>query len=190
MTYKLVEPPFILDFRNMSRNKLLEYRRWFLAIMPERLNQLSDEVCATPGFESWQTDYSPRSLDLLGEWFVRQVTTRPRTTEELEEFRRQSPFPIDVSDQELTNRTFSLTIDVGMYFAQVLLRNVPTIHWDQRLKDKRYIDYGQPVLVGSGPVPLNPVHIMVMLAYGVTRKNQTGRRLSELYGIWSQMLVA
>jgi hypothetical protein len=37
---------------------------------------------------------------------------------------------------------------------------------------------------------MNPVQLMVTLAYGIARQSQSGQRLRELYDIWSQKLVA
>jgi len=52
------------------------------------------------------------------------------------------PFPIEISDWDLTTKTFSLAVDVGMY-----------------LSGKRFIDYGQPAIGGFGKVAFNPVRL-------------------------------
>jgi hypothetical protein len=90
-------------------------------------------VKSSPLFENWQPDFTPRSLDALGNWFATQIETRPRTREEIAEFDAQVPFPIERSAVELTNRTFSLAMDIGMYLAQVFLRNHPSVKMDQPL---------------------------------------------------------
>jgi hypothetical protein len=125
---------------------------------------------------------------MLGKWFSAQVEKRPRTTDEIEGIVGQSPYSIDTEDWELTGRTISLAIDVGMYFGQVLLRNHGSLKWEQPLKNKKFIDYGQPVLTGFGAMPFNPVQMMITLAYGLIRKKHTGRRLRELYDIWVKMI--
>ena len=76
-----------------------------------------------------------------------------------------------------------------MYLSQVLLKNHPSIRWEQRLKPKSFIDYGQPVLIGFGAVPLNPVRVVLMLAYEFVRKERSGKLLRELYDIWSSMVA-
>jgi len=81
-------------------------------------------------------------------------------------------------------------MDIGMYLSQVLMKNVPGLRWEHPLGSPKFVDYGQPVLRGSGRVPLNPVDILVTLAYGLARKTKSGQRLRELYGIWSHKLVA
>lgn len=186
MPYTTTQPPFTLKFREMSKQELRDYFRWFFDILPKRIFELTDAVRQTPGFEMWQPDKTADSLGGLGKWFAGQVETRQRTSEELQEITVQSAYPIQIPDEELTNRTFSLAMDVGMYFSQVLVNNHPSLRWEQLLNDKKYVDYGQPVLVGFGSVPLNPVQIAITLAYGLVSKKQSEKRLRELYDYWSR----
>jgi hypothetical protein len=88
--------------------------------------------------------------------------------------------------EELTNRTYSLAMDVGMYFSQVLIKNHPSLRWELPTHNKKFADYGQPVLVGFGRVPLNPIRIAVVLAHGIAAKKQ--ERLRELYDYWSRLV--
>jgi hypothetical protein len=67
------------------------------------------------------------------------------------------------------------------------LKNLEGTAWDQPLRNEKFSDYGQPVIMGFGSVPLNPVRIVVMLAYGIANKKQGGRRLRELYDTWAKM---
>jgi hypothetical protein len=189
-TYRTIQPPFTLKFREMSKKELRAYFKWFQEITPERIAEFASAVKSSPPFENWQPDFTPRSLDALGKWFATQIETRPRTREEIAEFDAQAPYPIDRSAVELTNRTFSLAMDIGMYLAQVFLRNHPSVKMDQPFGSKRYIDYGQPVLVGfhGGKVPFNPVGLVVTLAYGLRNNTRTGEGLREIYDIWSKSI--
>lgn len=188
MTYQIIQPPFTLKFQEMPKQELKDYFAWFQGVVPERLNILTRNVQQTPGFEAWQPDLTPASLDLLGSWFAAQAETRSRTEGEIQEIEDRLLFPIEVSDKELTNRTFSLAIDIGMYLSQVFLENHRTLQWDQLFSKKKDVDYGQPVLVGFGQVPFNPVRMMVTLAYGLVDKSKTGKRLRDLYDIWANMV--
>lgn len=188
MTYTTIQPPFTLKFREMTKKELMEYFAWFQDILPQRLDELATAVKHTPGFEAWQADFTPTSLDLLGEWFAAQVETRPRTQEEIREIQSRSSFPIEVPGEDLTNRTFSLAMDIGMYLSQVFLKNYSALRWDQQFGNKKDADYGQPVLVGFGMASFNPVWMLVTLAYGVASKRKTGKSLHELYDIWAKMI--
>jgi hypothetical protein len=186
MTYSMVQPPFTQTFREMPKKELRRYFQWFMEVIPERVAELTDAVKQTHGLEDWQPDRTAASLDQLGHWFAGQVQTRSRTREEVEIIANRSPYPIGIPREELTNRTFSLAMDIGMYFSQVLLENHPSLKWEQRIASKRFADYGQPLLAGFGPAPLNPVRIAVTLAYGFANKNRSGSRLREVYDVWEK----
>jgi hypothetical protein len=173
----------------MSKADLKAYFDWFLTQIPIRLSILESYVKETPGFEGWSANFTSASLKTLGQWYADHVETRPRNQVEMEEIKRNLSFQMPVSGDELTNKTFSLAIDVAMYFSEVLKRNFSGLHWDLNLKDKRFVDYGQPVLLGFGNVPLNPVSIMVVLAYGIAARDNSGERLFELYEYWSSRVV-
>jgi len=187
MSYTIIQPPFTLKLREMSPKELNRYYQWFMEVLPQRVNELTETVRQTPGFEAWQPDCTPASLDTLGQWFAGQVETRKRTQEELRAIKDRLVFLMDIPSEELTNRTFSLAMDIGMYFSQVLMKNYPSLKWKQPLDDRKFADYGQPCLSGFGPVSLNPVrnggHVF---AHGLASKTKTGKRLREVYDYWAQ----
>jgi hypothetical protein len=187
MPYETIRPPFTLDFFAMSREELKGYREWFFSVMPARTAMLESAV--RESVSSWKADHSPDSMLALGEWFETQVETRPRTAQEREQILADSPYPIPVSGEELTLRSFSLAMDIGMYWGQTTVLSVPETHWDQKLKNKRDADYGQPVVVGMGKVAMNPVALCVTLAYGIAAKVKRGSRLRELYDLWVKNLM-
>ena len=186
MHYSIIQPPFTLKFRQMSEQELKDYYQWFLGMIPKRICELEGAVTATPRFETWSPDLSAVSLDALGVWFAENVETRQRTSEEVDKIQGLSTLKTDSPEEELTNKTFSLSLDIGMYLSQVLVNNYPNIKWHQPLDDKKFVYFGQPVLIGFGRVPLNPIRIIVTLAYGIASGKQTGIRLKEIYEYWSQ----
>ncbi|RTL25777.1 MAG: hypothetical protein EKK47_22650 [Burkholderiales bacterium] len=188
MDYKILQPPFTLKFREMSKKELKDYFDWFQKVLPQRLDELTKAVREVPGFDSWQPDLTPASLELLGDWFALQVEMRPRTQDEIEEIESRSVNRIEIPSEELTNRTFSCAMDIGMYLSQVFLTSYPSLRWEQSFGNKKYIDYGQPVLTGFGAAPFNPVRMLVTFAYGVASKKNSGKGLREIYDIWSKLI--
>lgn len=188
--YKTIQPPFTLKFREMSKPELKEYFKWFVEMIPERIEELSGAVQQTPGYEAWKPDRTPDSLNALGQWLSEHVETRQRTLEEISEIANRLAFPIDVPKIELTNKSFSLAMDAGMYISQVFLAKHPSLKWDQRLRAMRSVDYGQPVLAEFNPAPFNPVRMMVTNAYGLVSGNRNGRDLREIYDIWEKKIVS
>jgi hypothetical protein len=185
MAYSVIQPPFTLDFQRMSRSELLAYRDWFHSVSQERIAQLAGAMSASEGFENWTSDFTPNSLVPLSHWFRIQVGTRERTPEELAEIRGGLSFPIEISTQELTNRTFSLAMDIGFYFAEVVLTNIPGTRWDQPLRGRTLADYGQPVLVGLRPIPTNPMRVMITIARGFADGSEPDDAIPKLYERWA-----
>lgn len=188
MFYATIEPPFTLKFREMSRKELRDYFEWFHCVRPHRLGELAKAVRHTPGFEGWRPDLTVTSLGPLGDWFSLQVEIRLRTPDEMQEGELHNICLVGVAQEELTNRTFSLAIDVGMYLSEVFLNNCQGLRWDQLFGNKKFVDYGQPVLVGFGVVPFNPVRMVVTYAYGVASKKEGGKGLRDIYDIWSRLI--
>jgi hypothetical protein len=187
MPYSTIQPPFTLKFLEMSKEELTGYREWFFSVMPERTVMLESAV--RESVPSWQADLSPGSLAALGEWFETQVETRPRTAEERNKILAESPYPIEVAGENLTLRTFSLAMDIGMFWGQSAVAHLPGTRWEQKLKGVRDSNFGQPVVIGTGKVPMNPVSLCVALAYGIAKKMRRGNELIEMYSMWAENLV-
>lgn len=185
MTYSLIEPPFNLQFRDMAKKDLVAYAAWFHNSAPERIGVLTKAVNCTSGYENWESNATPESLDELGQWFEGQAETRKRGREEVENIRSKLMIPVDIPDEELADRTLSLAMDISMYFARVVLKNLPGTYWDQPLKNKKFVDYGHPVIMGFGAVPLNPVRVIITNAYKAAGKQRVDLR--RLYDTWARM---
>ena len=150
MVYHLAQPPYTLKFTKMSGDELAGFYAWFFDVMPERLEELVAVVTGTDRYADWSADQSPGSLDALGDWYAGQVEMRPRTIDEMNELRLSSTMNIEIAGWELTNRTFSLALDIGMYVAKTMQKQHPNVCWQQPLDDRRFVDYGRPVLDGFG----------------------------------------
>ena len=189
--YRPVNPPFERPFKEMSKKELRAYFEWFLSSISERMKELTAEVRRTVGYEHWEPDCSPTSLDTLGTWYASQVEQRPLTAEEMAEARAALPEKYSFLEAELptatlTYRSLSLAFDIGVYLSQVLLRNCDALSWQQVTSGKTYNDYGQPVLVGLERRRCSPLLLSVVLAEGLAEGTKTAESLCELYDIWSR----
>ena len=192
MNYKNITPPFSLEFHEMSKEELKSYYQWFMNSIPERIKILESAVQSTPGFENWKADFSVDSIELLDQWFSKNVVTRKKTIGEIKEIYANGPEwfkSVEIDDWELTIRTFSLAMDMGMYLSQVFLKNASGVNWYQHLKgSKNYAYYGQPVLRGVSKVHFNPIAAMVTRAYGFARGKKKSS-LKEMFQIWKESLM-
>jgi len=182
--YKPVMLPFSPDFAELPKSKQKEFFKWFMDIIPERLEMLANFVQSTEGYADWIPDFSPDSLIKLGEWYYNAVETREKTEEEI----ANVPEWIGAEPWTLNYKTRSIAFDVGIYFGNVILRNVSGIKWKIWDKGKKSVDYGKPVLIGAKENPLQPYHIMEVLAFGYADKSRHPSKLRELYDIWKESL--
>lgn len=185
VTYQIVQPPFNLRFRNMPVEDLKEYFAWFQSVLQCRIDELAAYVQKDAASKNWEPDGSPDSLEMLGGWLEKYVSTRERTQEEKDEIEARLGDLIAIPSHDLTNESYSLGFDIGIYFGLTLLKNHPTLRWSQNLRNKNFADYGQPVIVGFEAVPLNPVRIGLNFAYGFARKRISSGRIHEVYETWS-----
>jgi hypothetical protein len=187
--YEIVAPPFFLDFSQMSRAELKAYYAWFLAEIPSRMRILQAAVRDTAGFRSWRANETVASLDKLGRWFAKVTTSRPRTEEEINAIKAQCttiPFEDLGVGPELTDETFSLAFDIGMYFGRVMLTNHRSLVWTQELRRKGSIDYGLAVIAGfKSNARLNPVWAMQVAANGFVAKVKGPDDIVRLYHVWA-----
>jgi hypothetical protein len=192
MEYQIIQPQVRLDFQVMTRKEANDYFRWFMEQIPTRMEILTRAVRSTRGYENWQTDFTVNSLDKLGQWFCEQVETRDRTTQEKEDIYSKAPAwfrNVNVESWELSNQTFSLAVDIGMYLGSMIEKNHEGIKWIMVTRPKNDVDYQQPVLVGKSNLVLNPVRIVIVYAYSIPDKTRGPEGLREIYQIWTHVLT-
>jgi len=189
--YKIIQLPYPLNFKEMSKHQAQGYLQWFREQIPERIQILFHYIKLSPGYEDLEPDLTPSSLEKLGKWFVEHVSIRKGTQAEIEFIYANAPEwfrQIEIPEYELTEQTFSLSMDIGMYVSQVLEKNIKGLHWEVGAKPIKNVDFQQPVLSGLGKLVFNPVHIIITYAYGIVNHNKGSERLKELYEIWANIL--
>lgn len=198
MDYELIEPPFglrlkdrmDLDFEKLTKREARAYAAWFHEQAPKRIALLVRAVRSTPAYEDWVSDFSLESLDALTRWLAQKAAVRRRSLEEIEDYLRIAPPWIEkvrgVGEFDLSEETYSLCYDIGMYFATVLEANLKGLRWTIVERPKRSIDIHQPVLTGFGKLEFNPVQMMTVQAWRAVRKEGKPPDLRQLFDIWSQ----
>ena len=189
--YSLVKIPLFANksFFEFTKAEAKEYLQWFLSIKDERLTILESHVKLA--YPDWEADYTRDSLVNLYKWFLRQVAYRPMTEEEKREVENQiSETPlfvgvIPVPQATFTDETVSICFDIGLYFGEVLIKNIPSLKWVQKLSSTNYIYYAQPVL--SKPiskVPVNPRASIEGIARRILDKDVEEITFEMLYNKW------
>jgi hypothetical protein len=191
LQYELFDFPRQSTLKTMDTREAVKYFDRFINQIPSRIIILSTYVSGSSGYESWEsTSINQRLLD-LGKWFCEHVETVKRSKKEKELIYSNSPSwfrAIEIPDSELSAKTFSLSSDIGIYLASLLRDYLPNINWVMVTKPKKSIDYHQPVLIGSGKIPFNPIHLVTTYAYGIIDSSRDAKGLLELFQIWKEIL--
>ena len=87
-----------------------------------RIQELVKAVKATKGYENWEADFSPEPLKMLWKWFEENVEIEKLSEEEYKEKRAAVPDYIEIQDWDITIKTRSLAVDIGIYFGEVFYK--------------------------------------------------------------------
>lgn len=185
MIYQYANPPFSLEFRNMTKNELHEYYIWYVENTPIRISILNNYIDSLKGNKFWKADYTPESLVNLGTWLNSEIETQNRTADELTEIQNSLKYDIEVDQVIPTERTYSIAYDIGMYFIQVLIKNNPALELKLVLGNKKNISYGQPVVSGfTHKQTFNPHYMMIMQTLRLI-EGKNDLCLFNLYRYWT-----
>jgi hypothetical protein len=161
--YPLIRIPAFANksFFDFTKSEAKDYLQWFLEIKTERIKTLESQVQQV--YPEWKLDYTKTSLKRLYEWFKGQIAYRPMNEEEKVAVKMQlSVTPllagvIPIPQTTFTEQTVTICFDVGLYFGESLIFNVPELKWMQKLTSSNFIDYAQPVIAKKDrKVPINP----------------------------------
>lgn len=191
----LIEVPEKLNkkFKNFDKSDATEYLDWFITISPLRMKQLNTSVLKK--FPNWKGDFTRKSLEILQDWFISNISFRKKTDEEITEIKSQLKGTliekvITIKDETLTTKSISVCFDVALYLANTLKESNPKLNWGFKLTPKNYIHYGQPVLfTKKSKIDLNPRSIIEMKALKVLDETFTDNdTFIKLFDIWTKLL--
>jgi hypothetical protein len=142
-------PPFALlqnlDPKALTDHEALVFVRRFIDSIPERL----DILCArVPGIDPANL-FSNRSLELIEEWMPTVVSSRPETTEEIEEKTRQFAGKwsfLAAETRVLTDQSLYIGCDVGIFLGEHMKSMRPSLQWMRQKGIQRELTYNHPVL--------------------------------------------
>ena len=119
---------------------------------------------------------------MLGKWFEENVETEKLSEEEYKEKRAAVPDYIEIQDWDITIKTRSLAVDIGIYFGEVFIKNHKGLKWEQYLTRSKYdMDIGHMVIKGFGKTRLNSIWKLYIIANCLADKTDTGAIVYELY---------
>ena len=158
-----------------------------------------------PLYEKSHFDWTLREARAYFDWFVAQVEPRRQALLEYLEERddgdaaallarvgsrvaalvAREPFSVPSErGRELTNAGYALAADAGLLLARSLLSKNPRVRWEIVRKPKRDMSFHLPVLVGMGPVYLDPIGGTVAEVQAILRGDRGPDFLADAYSFW------
>jgi hypothetical protein len=195
--YPYWEPPFLVEsFPDLPKKQAQRYFDWYVADIPNRVKLLEEWFNDKWGYDL-KFDYSLNSLDPLWQAFELHIEVYEMTEQEIRELNA------GMSDQAIemcleygkedrrapTWRSTMMAYDIGAYFGETLIRNLPALHWGFLARPKSLLGVNEPVILGfKNRDYLEPRSTMKV---GCLRFIEHGPRphfLSDLVEVWREYL--
>ncbi|GIP45168.1 hypothetical protein J45TS6_36270 [Paenibacillus sp. J45TS6] len=189
LDYPLMHPPFeIKDFKEMTRKEARVHFNWYVNEIPIRIELLKKAYEFTSNGSETDLDYSPESLIPLWEWFVNDIAEVVNLSkEEIEKKLSETPEWIHsyIKRNKLSVSSQGVALDIGLYLAETLKKNIDSLYWDFKSTSKTYIFCNKPIL--RHPTvkwyDFEPAHMVFNLLYNLLDGNRDIKALYELYTI-------
>lgn len=156
------------DHLSMSKKDVQDYFDWFMSIKDERLKLFYQEVFVTK-----EVELSVEKLQAIYYIFKDRLNVRKRTPGEIEQERTKLPKELQkihqVPDYEIIEPTNSIIFDAGIYFGELLRKEVSGLEWGIET-DKKMANYGKSILVKEGVnIDLNPAGVFYVMVLRIQK---------------------
>lgn len=162
--------PYGFDFQNQDGWQLRAHSKWFFENKDHRLSELQNVYHA---FCGEYLDFSPESLKGLSNFFSKAIDTEKLSEEEYAAKRAKVPDDIPIDDYDLTIRSRSLIVDVGIYMGEVMIRNHKNMCWEQyKPRSRRNVERGYMVIRINDNIHrnwINPIWLIDVQGWKVSR---------------------
>ena len=74
---------------------------------------------------------------------------------------------------------------MGLYLGEVMIHRHPDLKWEQCLKGKKNINYGQ-MIIKLGNREMNPMRLVNVICLEIVDNKNTATSLLELLHIWEK----
>lgn len=182
-----MHPPFeIKDFEEMTKKEARIHFEWYVNEIPARIELLKKAYQFTTGRSEKDLDCSPESLIPLWEWFVNdiaEVINRPK--EEIEKELSETPKWVHEFSRakKLSFHSQAVSMDVGVYLAETLRKNIESLFWGFRSTPKSLYCVNRPILMDPSDRAFifAPAHKLSILNYKLVDGQTDISGLYKLY---------
>ena len=184
------------EIKQLKPKEVKAFFEWFVRQIPERLEILKKYVNNTTKVDF---NYSTKSLISLWEWFEPEIIIVEKSEKEKEELlnflRSHAPeyarHQIKLEDDDTRNisdYTRSIAHDIGIYFAETIIRNNEPLKWGYITKPKSLLFVNKPAVVGFiNKKIMEPLWIIEVMVLRSAREKEK-ERLYNLYETWCKYI--
>lgn len=176
--------PIDFDFSSKTVAELKLYSVWFFENKNERINQLLELININNNNKPIILDFNISSLVPLGKWLVKNVKVEKLSEVEFIAKRNSIPSYIELNDWDLSIKTRSILVDIGIYFGEVVIKNNSGCEWKQYFsKIKDDVDNGH-LVINIGKDRMNPIWLLYIIGLKIADGNENNEILLNLYETW------
>ena len=169
--------------KSKNQNIIKPYKQWFFDNLENRINNLEKYIRTFVGFNNFQLDYSPKTLTELEVWLETSIKSEMMPEDEYTQLRNLFPMEIDIEKWTLTELSYSILYDVGMYFGEIMIHNYPNLKWTQYISTSKInVDVGHMVIQTKYKnCPMNPIWLVRIIGYKLIENKKEDRLLVRLF---------
>ncbi len=187
--YQIIDNlPIDYEFSTKTKDELKLYWIWFKENKEERIAYLREIVKSTEGFEDWSADFSSDSLKKLGEWLDQNIEIEKLPEVVYNKKRSETPSYIDVNDWDLTIKTRSILVDVGIYFGEVFIKEHKNLKWEQYFSRVKKDNNNGHIVIKLKKRELNPIWLLYILGLGLADNTKDAHNLYNLFQVWEKFI--
>ena len=196
--YNVEFPPMGVDYDSWNNKTAKEYFEWYISQIPLRTEYLCNRVSSDLKIDISLLDFSPESLNIIWEWYLKTAIIKKCDTKETEKQKETELYRLvgesSINYEELSLNSLLIQRDIGMYLAEVFLTECKALSWtymhespSKKIKD---IFNNKPQLTGflynSEEVMFEPIHMVGVQGANLLDNTHKASDLYDLYLMWSR----
>ena len=196
--YIVTFPPMGIDYDSWDKRTANNYFNWYIDQIPQRTKYLCERVSVDLNIDISLLDFSPMSLNIIWGWYLKIAIIKKTDAQELEKFKKTQLYQLvgesSINYEKLSLNSLIIQRDIGMYLAEVFLRECPLLTWtfthDSPSKKVKDFFNNRPQLTGfihdGSVVSFEPIHMVGVQASRLLNDTCETSDLYNLYELWSE----
>lgn len=198
--YDMDFPPTGIDYDSWDKHTADRYFKWFIEQIPIRMEYFQKRVADDLKIEKLLLDYSPESLITVWDWYIKVAIIEDVPAETIKRIKQSPAYNLFgesyINKEQLSLNSILIQRDIGMYLAQVFLKESPKLQWtyehDPPSKKVKNVFNNRPALTGfigvNHPYSFEPIHMVGVQGISVLEGDAKKQDLFDLYNQYSEWL--